>query len=278
MTHDYRRAQAQRPSRPRHRGLRRGVDRAAGADRRPAWIVSCARIAGTDDVGRARRSHRDERAIRPRVAQCAGRLRLRALPRGHGALRAHARSRRCAFADEDSPAFIVGAFETALAAGTIASQADRCVPHGRRASAGTSTTTRCSTASSASSAPDTTRNLVAERGFRRSTASRPSCASGARVADIGCGHGASTILMAQAFPASQFIGLRLSRGIDRRGQRARTRGRRRRPLPLRSRQREGLPGTRLRSRDACSTRCTTWAIRSGASRHVLRRSRKTEPG
>ncbi len=30
---------------------------------------------------------------------------------------------------------------------------------------------------------------------------------GARVADIGCGHGASTIVMAQAFPKSSFIGL-----------------------------------------------------------------------
>jgi SAM-dependent methyltransferase len=30
--------------------------------------------------------------------------------------------------------------------------------------------------------------------------------AGARVADIGCGHGASTVLMAQAFPQSQFTG------------------------------------------------------------------------
>src|SRR5690242_7210103 len=30
--------------------------------------------------------------------------------------------------------------------------------------------------------------------------------AGARVADIGCGHGASTLLMAEAFPRSEFHG------------------------------------------------------------------------
>src|SRR6185312_9353636 len=30
--------------------------------------------------------------------------------------------------------------------------------------------------------------------------------SGATVADVGCGHGASTIVMAEAYPASRFVG------------------------------------------------------------------------
>lgn len=34
----------------------------------------------------------------------------------------------------------------------------------------------------------------------------PKLTTGGRVADVGCGHGASTVLMAQAFPASLFVG------------------------------------------------------------------------
>lgn len=35
----------------------------------------------------------------------------------------------------------------------------------------------------------------------------PKLTNGARVADVGCGHGASTLIMADAFPRSQFIGI-----------------------------------------------------------------------
>ena len=70
---------------------------------------------------------------------------------------------------------------------------------------------------------------------------------GATVADIGCGHGASTILMAQAFPASRFYRLRLPRALDRAGAKSRRGGRCRRSHHLRSRLREGISRAQLRS-------------------------------
>ena len=72
------------------------------------------------------------------------------------------------------------------------------------ASAGTSTTIACSVAPSASSAPGT-RPTSSTRGSRPSTAwSRSS--SRARVADVGCGYGAATILLGEAFPNSSVVG------------------------------------------------------------------------
>ena len=64
--------------------------------------------------------------------------------------------------------------------------------------AGTSTTTTCSLAASCCSAPGYTAN-PSRPGCPRSTVSRTSRAGG-RVADVGCGLGSSSVLLAQAFP------------------------------------------------------------------------------
>jgi SAM-dependent methyltransferase len=49
----------------------------------------------------------------------------------------------------------------------------------------------------------------------------PKLRRGAKVADVGCGHGASTVLMAQAFPASTFVGFDYHKsGIETARQRA----------------------------------------------------------
>ncbi len=71
--------------------------------------------------------------------------------------------------------------------------------------AGTTTTPTCTTAASASSGPGYNAHLVAE-WLPAVDGLVDKLESGATVADIGCGHGASTVLMAQAYPASRFVG------------------------------------------------------------------------
>jgi 2-polyprenyl-3-methyl-5-hydroxy-6-metoxy-1,4-benzoquinol methylase len=108
------------------------------------------------------------------------------------------------FAEEDGPAFIVGGFQTALAAGRIIDK----LTDAFRTGAGV-----------AYHEHDHAVFHGIERFFRSSyigslvqtwiptlTGVDAKLEAGARVADIGCGHGASTILMAQAFPESEFVG------------------------------------------------------------------------
>ena len=65
--------------------------------------------------------------------------------------------------------------------------------------------------------------------------------SGALVADVGCGHGASTLLMAEAFPRSEFVGFDYhAASIDARPRGGRA-GRPRRPGELRGGRRQGVP-------------------------------------
>ena len=110
-----------------------------------------------------------------------------------------------ALTDEDSPAFLPGFFQIALGSVARLAAHHRGRPQRRRASAGTSTTTTSTRAASASSAPATTPTwsqawLPALDGVVAKL--EPARA----VADVGCGHGASTILMAEAYPRSTFVG------------------------------------------------------------------------
>jgi ubiquinone/menaquinone biosynthesis C-methylase UbiE len=108
------------------------------------------------------------------------------------------------FAHEDSPAFIVGGFQTALAAGRVVDRLaeafktgegigwhehDHAVFHGvaRFYRAGY------------------INNLV-QSWIPTLDGVQKKLEAGIRVADVGCGLGISTIVMAQAFPKSKFVG------------------------------------------------------------------------
>lgn len=111
---------------------------------------------------------------------------------------------RLAFADEDGPLFVIGAFETALAAGRIADRLAEAFrsgdgigwhEHDHRLFHGIERFFRASYKANL-----LTQWLPALEGVE------DRLRAGIRVADVGCGHGASTILMAQRFPNSRFLG------------------------------------------------------------------------
>ena len=76
----------------------------------------------------------------------------------------------------------------------------------------------------------------------------PQLQAGAKVADVGCGVGFSTLLMAKAFPAELVRRLRLPRALDRAGQRACEGAWSRRSRAFRDRRRQGYRRPRLRPR------------------------------
>ena len=131
-------------------------------------------------------------------------------------------------ADESSPFLMTGSFQAANAAVAARERAAPSASSTARASAGTSTITASGTAPSARSRSATARTCVAE-WLPALDGVVAKLEAGARVADVGCGHGASTILMAQAFPASRFVGIDYHAGLDRDGAAARRAGGRRRP-------------------------------------------------
>ena len=86
--------------------------------------------------------------------------------------------------------------------------------------------------------------------------------AGASVADVGCGLGASTIIMAEAFEQSTFVGFDIHEPSIVAAPHGGGGGGRRPAGEIRRRDRPGLPGPAT-TWCACSTACTTWVIRSG---------------
>ena len=130
-----------------------------------------------------------------------------------------------------------------------------------RASAGATSRNACSARSARFFRPGYHNNLVAP-GCRRWTGVVAKLESGATVADVGCGHGFSTIIMAKAFPKSTFIGYDFHPDFDRRGANARRAARRRREHAVRSGARPATFRPRISTSSRSSIACTTWAIRS----------------
>ncbi len=229
--------------------------------------------AGPVDRRRGRRAQRRARALRARVAGRPGRQRLpRVRRRGrhlHAAARAGDDLRRRGepgLPARRLPDHQLGVQRPAAARGAL--------PRRRRASAGTSTTPSCSPAPSSSSGRATAPTCVAEwipaldgveeklraggqggrRRLRPRRLDRPDRAG---------------------VPAVDRARLRLPRGVDRAGARARRRGGRGRQRRASRSPRRRTSPARATTSSASSTACTTWATRWGRWSTCARSSPRT---
>jgi len=101
--------------------------------------------------------------------------------------------------------------------------------------------------------------------------------AGARVADVGCGHGASTAIMAAAYPASRFTGIDYhDASIERARQVAAEEGVAERSASSWSAPRRDSRAA-VSTSSATSTACTTWATPSAPRVTRARRWRATGP-
>ena len=108
------------------------------------------------------------------------------------------------FAQEDSPAFVVGGFQTALAAGRIVDRLTEAFRSG--AGIGWHEHDHDMFRGCARFYRVGYLNHLVQEWIPALDGVKRKLEAGARVADVGCGVGYSTIIMAKAFPESTFIG------------------------------------------------------------------------
>ena len=210
--------EAERPDGQDGRRIRRDGQRAAGGARRPARPVQGDGRRRADDRRPAERQDGPAPALRAGVAQRPGRQRLRRVRPARADLHALARSgdgarrrqqpdlhgRRLRSPDVDVPRPRQGAEGVRRRHRPRLARAQPCL------FSGTERFFRAGYNANLEPSWIPALDGMAER-----------LRAGARVADVGCGFGASTIVLAKAYPQVELRRLRLSRALDRRGARAR---------------------------------------------------------
>ncbi len=117
------------------------------------------------------------------------------------------------FASPDSPANMIGAFDTAAA--MVENQAKVQAAFKTGKGVGWGDQAGCLFCSVARMFRPGYVNALVQQWLPALDGVVDRLTAGATVADIGCGHGVSTILMAQAFPELQLRGLRFPSRFDR---------------------------------------------------------------
>lgn len=110
----------------------------------------------------------------------------------------------CVFAEPDSPVNLIGAFDTAAAMVENQSKIQAAFKTGRGVAWGDQA--GCMFCAVARLFRPGYINALVQEWLPSLDGVVDKLKAGADVADVGCGHGLSTILMAQAFPASRFTG------------------------------------------------------------------------
>jgi ubiquinone/menaquinone biosynthesis C-methylase UbiE len=114
------------------------------------------------------------------------------------------------FADEDSPAFMMGGFDTIAALMENQSKVQAAFKTGGGVQWGDQA--GCMFCAVARFFRPGYRTNLVDQWLPALDGVTAKLAAGGMVADVGCGHGLSTVMMAQAFPKSQFIGFDFHEG------------------------------------------------------------------
>ena len=148
------------------------------------------------------------------------------------------------FAVKDSPVYLAGAFDLSAAMVEGQPKVEAAFRHGGGVAWGDST--GCLFCAVGAFFRPGYVNAVVQAWLPALDGMLPRLKASAKVADIGCGVGFSTLLMAEAFPRQPLRRLRFPRAFHRTGERPRAIARACRPRQLRDGRRQGHRRARLR--------------------------------